>query len=85
MIKQRFAIPIALVCLGAVFTVQAQDVQLHSENVDQWRDHILPGDGDLSWQQIPWLTTFADGIVAADEADKPLLLWTMNGHPLGCT
>ena len=26
-----------------------------------------------------------EGIVAADVAGKPLLLWTMNGHPLGCT
>jgi hypothetical protein len=39
----------------------------------------------LAWQQIPWATTFKDGIVAADAAGKPLLLWTMNGHPLGCT
>ena len=31
------------------------------------------------------LTTFKDGILAADTAGKPLLLWTMNGHPLGCT
>ena len=50
-----------------------------------WRKHILPDTGEMAWQQIPWATTFKDGIVAADAAGKPLLFWTMNGHPLGCT
>ena len=63
----------------------AQDMELDQHNLEDWRDHILPCDSDLTWLQIPWLTTYADGIRAADHADKPLLLWTMNGHPLGCT
>jgi hypothetical protein len=60
-------------------------VELNDQNYTQWRKHILPDTGELAWQQIPWATTFKDGIVAADAAGKPLLLWTMNGHPLGCT
>lgn len=64
---------------------QAQDATLTQENLSQWREHILPDGNDLTWQKIPWRITFADGIKAANEADKPLLLWTMNGHPLGCT
>ena len=50
-----------------------------------WRDHISPTAAELRWTQIPWLTTFGDGIAQADSQDKPLLLWVMNGHPLGCT
>jgi hypothetical protein len=60
-------------------------VELNDRNYAEWRKHILPDTGELGWQQIPWETTFKDGIVAADAAGKPLLLWTMNGHPLGCT
>ncbi len=60
-------------------------VELNDQNYADWRKHILPDTGALAWQQIPWATTFKDGIVAADVAGKPLLLWTMNGHPLGCT
>ena len=60
-------------------------VELNDQNYAEWRKHILPDTGELAWQQIPWATTFKDGIVAADTARKPLLLWTMNGHPLGCT
>jgi hypothetical protein len=59
--------------------------ELHDQNYADWCKHILPDTGELAWQQIPWVTTFKDGIVAADVAGKPLLLWTMNGHPLGCT
>ncbi len=60
-------------------------VELNDQNYADWRKHILPDTGELAWQQIPWATTFKDGILAADAAGKPLLFWTMNGHPLGCT
>ncbi len=63
----------------------AADIDLDEENYKSWRDHILPETSELAWEKIPWLTTFKDGIDAADRAGKPLLLWTMNGHPLGCT
>ncbi|MDA7980779.1 MAG: hypothetical protein MPJ50_18645 [Pirellulales bacterium] len=65
-------------------TVKA-DIELTADNYTTWRDHIQPDLSELAWEDIPWLTTFKDGIAAADAADKPLLLWTMNGHPLGCT
>ncbi len=59
--------------------------ELNQENLAEWRQHILPVESDLAWQQISWLTTFAEGIQAANEQDRPLLLWVMNGHPLACT
>ncbi len=65
--------------------VDATSLQPTAANFEAWRDRILPCDDELNWQNIPWLVSFADGIVAANSADKPLLLWTMNGHPLGCT
>ncbi len=63
----------------------APEIDLNDQNYQAWRDHILPEATELAWERIPWLTTFKDGIVAASAAEKPLLLWTMNGHPLGCT
>ena len=56
-----------------------------ADNFAAWRDHISPTAAELRWTQILWLTTFGDGIAQADSQDKPLLLWVMNGHPLGCT
>ncbi len=58
---------------------------LTDENYTAWRDHILPRDAELDYLQIPWKLTFADGLAEAARQKKPLLLWTMNGHPLGCT
>ena len=43
-------------------------VELNDRNYADWRKHILPDTGELAWQQIPWSTTFKDGIVAADAA-----------------
>ena len=71
-------------CLAAEPTM-LDDLQLSKQNYSKWRDHILPAKADLGWQQIPWLTTFQDGILDANQRNLPLLFWTMNGHPLGCT
>lgn len=61
------------------------DVDLSEENLETWRDHILPEKTEMAWSEIPWLSTLKDGILAANTEKKPVLLWTMNGHPLGCT
>lgn len=49
-----------------------------------WRE-VVPSDDELRWREIPWLGTLADAVVQAQAADKPILLWAMNGHPLACT
>ena len=46
---------------------------------------IKPTKEELAWAQIPWRSTFYDGLIDSDREQKPLLLWVMNGHPLGCT
>ena len=58
---------------------------LTSENWDVWKSYIQPLPSELTWTQIPWVTTFSEGINLARVQKKPLLLWVMNGHPLGCT
>ena len=50
-----------------------------------WRDRILTKEPELLWENLPWITTYRDGLEQAAAEDKPLLLWVMNGHPLGCT
>ncbi|MCH8806974.1 MAG: hypothetical protein IH986_12905 [Planctomycetes bacterium] len=59
--------------------------ELDDGNFAAWRAHLQPRPAELAWLRIPWLTTLGDGIVRADAQTKPLLLWVMNGHPLGCT
>jgi hypothetical protein len=46
---------------------------------------IRPQPGEDRWMQIPWLTSLAEARQQAAKAGKPILLWEMDGHPLGCT
>ena len=50
--------------------------QLHAE--------LQPGDGEL-WRSIPWQTSLLAAQSMAAEQKKPLFIWAMDGHPLGCT
>lgn len=46
---------------------------------------IKPGKGDDRWTTIPWITDLWQARKLAAEQGKPILLWEMDGHPLGCT
>ncbi len=59
--------------------------ELTEANFDAWRDYIRADASELAWTRIPWATSLRDGIIKADASGKPVLLWVMNGHPLGCT
>ena len=58
---------------------------LDGETVDAWVTRLTPEDASAAWRSIPWRASFHEGAVDAAEARRPLLLWLMNGHPLGCT
>jgi|TARA_B110000495_G_C22512699_1_gene313473 hypothetical protein len=59
-----------------------QEKELTEANYEEWRDHVLPKNWELSYRKIPWRTSFWDAVIEAQARDKPILLWTMNGHPL---
>ena len=46
---------------------------------------IVPKAEELEWRSIPWRAELCTALVEASEAGKPVLLWAMNGHPLGQT
>jgi hypothetical protein len=33
---------------------------------------------------VPWIGNLWEGRRQAAELEKPLFIWAMNGHPLGC-
>ena len=49
------------------------------------RDHVLPSEDELAFRKLGWRSSLWQAVVEAREADRPILLWAMNGHPLGCT
>ena len=52
---------------------------------DEWREYLVPAVEDELWLELGWHQVFWDAVVEAQETGKPILLWAMNGHPLGCT
>lgn len=55
-----------------------------SDNFTQLHALIKPGKDEEKFLQIPWLTSLGQARKKAAEEGKPILLWEMDGHPLGC-
>ena len=49
------------------------------------RDQVLPTADELRWCEIPWRASLVDALADARDADMPVLLWAMDGHPLAST
>jgi hypothetical protein len=82
----RFFVVTAVVGLSAAGGSAADPPgPLSDKTFAEWRDRIRPKTDDLCYKSVDWLPTFWDGVMAAQKADKPILLWAMNGHPLACT
>lgn len=45
---------------------------------------LQPGK-DALWRTIPWKLSVLEARAAAFKQDKPIFIWAMDGHPLGCT
>lgn len=58
--------------------------KLSAENA-KFRDLVVPNPSEASYRKIPWRTSILQGIVEAQKHDKPVMIYLMNGHPLGCT
>ena len=67
---------LAILLLGAVELDEARFRELHA---------ALAPDATETWRTIPWRTDLGAARAEAARLGKPLFLWAMNGHPLGCT
>jgi hypothetical protein len=46
---------------------------------------VLPTAEEEAWLSIPWRVNLFQARKDSVEQGKPLFLWLMNGHPMGCT
>jgi len=53
--------------------------------LDQRIAEILPTKEDEKWLSIPWQTDLTQARLDAQRENKPIFMWIMNGHPMGCT
>jgi hypothetical protein len=79
----------ALLAAIAVSLIRFSDAREDdSTSVADWRAierRVLPSSEELRFKEIGWRTVFWDAVKEARRTDRPILLWAMNGHPLGCT
>src|SRR5436305_8424790 len=71
--------------LFAVLATLGQVPVLDDQSFERWRDYVRPQAKEECYLEIPWRESFYIAINEARETDRPILLWVMNGHPLGCT
>jgi hypothetical protein len=45
---------------------------------------VLPTPDEDRWLEIDWHANIAEARQEAERQNKPVLLWVMNGNPLGC-
>jgi hypothetical protein len=62
-----------------------QDVALTSQNRAEWMAAVEPDATETAYRAIAWRNQFWPAVEEARELGRPILFWTMNGHPLGCT
>ncbi len=50
----------------------------------QLHESLQPSKDEL-WRSIPWETSLLTAQAKAAKNGKPIFIWAMDGHPLGCT
>jgi len=79
---RTLALIVAVTLPTALVADEFKEKELTDANYAKWRDHVLPRNWELSYRRIPWRTSFWEAVIEAQARDKPILLWTMNGHAL---
>ena len=73
---------IVFAALSASSVLQAE--QLNEAVFKRLHAELQPAEDEL-WRTIPWKIDLLDAQRSAASEQKPIFIWAMDGHPLGCT
>ena len=79
-----FLLANSLVWMATALTAPAAE-PIRPDQFAKLQALIKPDQGEDQWAQIPWVTDLWQARKLAAAQGKPILLWEMDGHPLGCT
>ena len=78
----------SIVCIAIVTSV-ATSAAATAEELTEARFQKLHAelqpDNSALWRTIPWKTSVLNAQQIAAGEKKPIFIWAMDGHPLGCT
>lgn len=63
--------------------ISAVHGELTPETFSSLHEQLQPV--EEAWTTIPWQVSLVPAQQLAVEEGKPLFVWAMDGHPLGCT
>jgi hypothetical protein len=79
----RYALP-ALLAAAVAARAEAPKPALTDAEYTSALKAIRPAAGEDKFDRVPWLTSLWEARQKAAKEGKPILLWEMDGHPLGC-
>lgn len=71
-----------LMTLWSVTALSA--AELNESEFRKLQQQLQPS-ADALWRTIPWKITLLEAQRVAIQEKKPIFIWAMDGHPLGCT
>ena len=83
MFLRRYVFP-ALLVVAAATAARADGPGLSDAEYNSALKAVRPAAGEDRYAQIPWQTSLWEARRTAAKEGKPILLWEMDGHPLGC-
>ena len=79
------SLSVAVLALAGVAWAGDAAPVLDAESFPRWLAHLTPAEREQRWTAIPWRASVWPALTEAQAADRPVLVWAMNGHPLACT
>lgn len=80
--KHRYLFPALFLFIAALpFSASGE---IADADFQRLHKELRPADDEV-WRTIPWKTSVLDAQKEAGEQQKPIFIWAMDGHPLGCT
>jgi len=83
---------IAGICMVALLlaasrlrSVQSTTDTLTDDTFSRLHANIVNSTKNEKWTEIPWMIDIQRAREVAAKERKPIFMWAMNGHPLGCT
>ena len=70
--------------MAVLFTKVLSSAELNESEFRNLQRQLQPP-ADAPWRTIPWKITLIEAQRTAIQEKKPIFIWAMDGHPLGCT